>query len=157
MQWSTLGQSRAAVVGYNAEGNFFENHPSSGFATVGQTISCGFNQERRKRQDEDPLSRIPMQLPTDDDLKIKAEACVARFRMEVNLFKINPTRLATALADYPCPSKLDQAITDAARFVLHTTAPLCYVSSVSRVGNDISESRSITVSATQQCCYDNNG
>ena len=154
MQWSGLGQSRAAVVGYNAEGNFFENHPSSGFATVADTISCGVNQERRRKRQDDPLQRIPMQLPTDPILRMRAQACIRRYLQEINLFQINPNELADVVNDYPCPPKLDQAITDAARYVLHTKSPLCYVSSVSRM-SDIAEA--ITVSATQQCCYDDNG
>ena len=154
MQWSSLGQSRAAVVGYNAEGNFFQNHPSSGFSTIADAISCGVPQRRRrKRQNNEPDPRIPMELPTDPGLRMRAQQCIRRFLREINLFRINPAALASAVADYPCPPKLDQAITDAARYVLHSTSPLCYVSSVSRT-SDLSQA--ITVSATQQCCYDEN-
>lgn len=153
MQWSSLGQSRAAVVGYNAEGDFFQNHPSSGFSTIADAISCGGPQRRRRKRQNEADPRIPMELPTDPELRMIAQQCIRRFLREINLFQINPNDLASAVADYPCPPKLDQAITDAARYILHSTSPLCYVSSVSR-RSDLS--RAITVSATQQCCYDDN-
>ena len=151
MQWSSLGQSRAAVVGYNAEGNFFQNHPSSGFSTIADAISCGSPQRRRRKRQNDQDPRIPTRFPTDRELRMRAERCIRRFLREINLFRINPTDLASAVADYPCPPKLDQAITDAARYVPHTILPLCFVSSVSR-RSDLSQA--ITVSATQQSCYD---
>jgi hypothetical protein len=154
MQWSSLGQSRAAVVGYNSEGNFFQNHPSSGFSTIADAISCGAPQKRRKRQNN-PDPRVPMRFPTDPVLRMRAQQCIRRYLTEVNLFQIDPTALASAVADdYPCPPKLDQAMTDAARYAPQTISPLCFVSSES-IPSDLS--RAITVAATQQCCYDNNG
>lgn len=152
MQWSGLGQSRAAVVGYNSEGNFFQNHPSSGFSTIANIISCGVNQERRSKRQVDPLEIRPMQLPTDPVLRMRAETCIRRYLMDVQLFRFNPTELADLVSDRPCPPSLDQAIYDAARYVLQTESPHCYVSTLSERSDAVSAA--FTVSATQQCCYD---
>lgn len=153
MQWSNLGHSQAAVVGYNAEGNFFQNHPSSGFATIAEIVSCGANQERRKRQGNGQ-TRMPLLLPRDPEKRRRARRCNLFFDREVSFFMITSDVLATLVADYPCPRKLNQAVADAARFVLHTASPLCYVSSVFRARTF----RTVhTATATQQCCYDNTG
>ena len=142
------------MVGYNAEGNFFENHPSSGFATVAETISCGVNQERRRKRQNDQFSCIQLRLPADPDDRNRATACLSRYQRDVLLHEINATELAGTVEESPCPRNRYQAMADAARFIMHTESPLCYVSSLSRSSNI---ARGLTISATQQCCYDDDG
>lgn len=154
MQWSGLGQSRAAVVGYNSEGNFFQNHPSSGFSTIANIISCGVNQESRSKRQADPLllEIIPVELPTDPVLRMRAQTCIDRYLLDIQFLKINPTELADLVSDRPCPPSLDQAINDAARYVMQTESPHCYVSTLSKRSDAVSAA--FTIFATQQCCYD---
>ncbi len=85
MQWSSLGRNRAAVVGYNSEGNFFQNYPSSGSATVADIISCGINQENRRRGE---LRVMPVNLPVDQIVKEGAEQCLCKYNFDVDLLRI---------------------------------------------------------------------
>ncbi len=149
MQWSSLGRNRAAVVGYNSEGNFFQNHPSSGSATVADIISCGINQENRRMGE---LRVMPVNLPVDQIVREGAEQCISKYNMDANLLRIDPTELAKLVRDYPCPLTLTQIVNDPARFTLQTQSPRCYVSTISV------ESKKpplpFSIYATQQCCYD---
>ena len=53
------------MVGFNAEGNIFGNHPLSGFPAVGDAVSCTFDLgKRRKRQDMTP-NNMGMELPVE--------------------------------------------------------------------------------------------
>lgn len=157
MEWSSLGQSRAAVVGFNSEGNFFQNHPASGFASVADIVSCGVNQgrRRRKRQEPEPLPPI-MQLDVDPDIRNSAAECNDRRNLDQILLQ-DPNQLAVSLSGCPCPPTQGQAMIDAARFVEHSNSPLCYVSTVPNCNAEAQVQGAVTVTAAHQCCYDNNG
>lgn len=155
MQWSSLGQSGAAVVGYNSEGNFFQNHPASGFSSIADIVSCGVNQERRrKRQEPQPLTPI---MPLDVDPVIRNEAIDCNNRFDLDKSIVDSMNLTDLLSGCPCPPTLRHALTDAARFVQHTRSPLCYVSTVSNCNKQGAVSAVVTVTAAHQCCYDDNG
>ena len=148
MQWSSLSLSRnrAAVVGYNSEGNFFYNHPSSGSATIADIISCGVNQENRRRGE---LRIMPINLPVDPIVREGAEQCISKYNYDLELVRMDPIELAKLVSYFPCPLTLTQAENDPARFTLQTRYPRCYVSTVS-----VDSKLPFSIHATQQCCYD---
>ena len=41
INWSTIG-GESAVVGHNAHKKKFSNHPSSGYSSIGEAVSCTF-------------------------------------------------------------------------------------------------------------------
>ena len=155
IQWSALGTNRAAVVGYNSEGNFFENHPLSGLSGIGDAVSCTFDiGKRRKRQDDMP-NNMPMLIPADPDVQRIINRCLSfeareRFAYFGTIPEESPETLANRLD--PCPCTPDQAIEDRARFVRHNDRDDCYISSqpvsVRLGGVGI-------IGLTQMCCYAN--
>ncbi len=86
MQWSSLGRNKAAVVGYNSEGNFFQNHPASGYDIVADIISCGIKQENRRKRQAPIMTNIPMNLPTDPVLRERARKCISSYNREVQFY-----------------------------------------------------------------------
>ena len=155
IQWSALGRNRAAVVGFNAEGNSFANHPLSGFPAVGDAVSCTFELgKRRKRQEEEmPAANMLMELPADPDLKDKVEKCLNAFDFDAGLLLFGTSAETLAAMLDPCPCSHRQAAIDHGRYTPQQNEPgsTCYVST-----NPI-EMRLLlsAITLTQQCCYDN--
>ena len=154
MQWSGLGLGGAAVIGYNAEGIYILNHPSSGNAAVADIVSCGINQQKRRKRQNNPDRRISMlELPTDPELMMRAQECIEKYTFDVTVLAINSTELADVISDYPCPNTLNQVIYDAARYILYSQSPQCYVSSLPRLSREVTGT--VTIQAAQLCCYEN--
>lgn len=157
LQWSALGRNRAAVVGFNAEGNFFGNHPLSGFPVVGDAVSCTFQlgQRRRRQEEEMPTTNMLMRLPADPVLTAKVEDCLIALETDsINTFHlgINAAVILAAMLE-PCPCTEDQASNDRGRFMQQLGLPQCYIST-----NPVEYSAlTLLFTLTQQCCYDNSG
>lgn len=151
IQWSALGRNKAAVVGYNSEANFFENHPLSGLSNIGDTVSCTFDiGKRRKRQNNMP-NNMPMPLPADDNIRRLVNLCLQRENFDISLYigtEESPQSLADKLEQ--CPCSLQQATEDRARYIrLEDDTRNCYVSAQTiPVRLQLGE-----ISLTQMCCY----
>ena len=154
IQWSALGINKPAVVGFNTEGKYFRNHPLSGYAGVGDAVSCTFNLgKRRKRQTL--INNMGMQLPAGKEIVERVEKCITASAQDKELqdaAQINVTVLAQMLV--PCPCTRRQAIMDRGRFRKQDNITQnCYVST-----NPVELDLIVTKSnLTQQCCYDNSG
>ena len=148
MQWSSLGNGNAAVVGYNS-GTGFYNHPLSGFTLIGDSISCTVNTIRRqKRQNKRQTTNIALLLPADKNLKKLLSNCIVEIEKDKILFmELFPEVLALKLE--PCPCTLEQATNDIGRFVKYSDTPLCYLS-----GPKPTNLLKTNITLTQQCCYD---
>lgn len=61
MQWSSVGENKAAVIGFSAKGEFFNNHPQSGTENVASAVSCSKLGRREKRflDPSDDLCQFP--------------------------------------------------------------------------------------------------
>ena len=160
IQWSSLGRNRAAVVGFNAEGDFFGNHPLSGFSDIGDAVSCTFDagKKRRKRAGARCVS-MPLPLPNDPVIRRLVQQCLDVYnsdRLLLNVerrFRPNITNQVLATRLDPCPCFLTQVTADTARFMQLPDSPSCYVSSTS-----VTESLQLEpIQLTQMCCYDDNG
>lgn len=141
------------MVGYNFEGEYFQNHPLSGYSGIGDAVSCTFDIGRRRKReaaDRDDL----MCLPVDDELADKVGECdqAAENRMLdfMPITVYTPESLASLLD--PCPCSLDQAMRDHARFVPIDEPEGCFVSA-----SPLKEPNTLVargpVSITQMCCY----
>ena len=155
IQWSALGRNRAAVVGFNAEGDFFGNHPLSGFPAIGDAVSCTFElgKRRRRQDDETPPANMLMELPADPELRVKVESCLTTFDFDTDVLLLGTDAESLAAMLEPCPCARSQADNDHGRFVKQNGAPLCYVSSKPLNIRLLA----VGISLTQQCCYDTNG
>lgn len=154
VQWSSLGRnSAAAVVGYNSEGNFFDNHPLAGFSGIGDAVSCAFNIGKgRKRQPGMP-NNMPMTLPATQTVQELVRQCtqaVNRDKLAYLLPPFTPETLAAMLL--PCPCTRQQASEDTAQYREFTTPGDCYITSQPMTVVLLAVG---TISLTQMCCYSN--
>ena len=155
IQWSALGRNRAAVVGYNSEGNAFENHPLSGLTNIGDTVSCTFDiGRRRKRQNNDRPNNMPMPLPADDGIRTLVRQCLVLAQTESIVFtasRQSPNSLAEMLD--PCPCTPQQAEADRARYMkLPDDTKNCYISANPLRVLLAAQGQ---IGLTQMCCYVN--
>ena len=166
IQWSALGTNAAAVVGYNIRGDFFNNHPLSGFQAIGEAVSCTITLGRRQKRQSSPMgvganttNGMMTEIPNNNVLSEQVQSCLDRSRMDNILFTLTAyvdTNL-TALADQldPCPCSYYQAKQDFGRFVPQANTTSCFVSA-----NPITISLFVTgnpLTLTQQCCYEDFG
>lgn len=154
IQWSSLGRNRAAVVGYNARGDYFDNHPSSGFSAIGDSVSCTF-QLRRRQARQAPLSSNNIMFTffvSKSLFQLRGDCLTAMSTDAVFLTGSTPQNLVEMLD--PCPPTLEQVRDDFGRFVLQPgrfPSSICYVSA-----KFISMQLVELIHLTQQCCYDEN-
>lgn len=152
IQWSALGRNRAAVVGYNAEANFFNNHPLSGLTGVGDAVSCTFDIGRRRKRQDMP-NNMPMPLPADDRVRGAVRRCL-QLEEQDRFSYLGTTETPETLAEKldPCPCSMQQAMEDEARFMKYDDDDdkTCFVSTM-----PVEDLLPIigTISLTQMCCY----
>ena len=152
MQWSAVGRNKAAVVGYNAQSDFFKNHPLSGFSGIEDAVSCAVQLgNRRRRQSVQPSDdTLSERMPTDEEVEEAVGTCLTMIELDtrVTLIGFEPENIAEMLDS--CPCTLSQIEADFGRYVQLSDSPLCFVSAKPQIV------RLITVSTTltQLCCYD---
>ena len=134
MQWS--GIWKHAVVGYTDSGDYYENHPASGYEIVDTVVAC------KNQFCGDERSNLVYKLSQSIDF-------VSQQMLECNK-KYNQDTKETgdfaAIQDIasllePCPCTLWQAWRDWGRF--RSQSNLCFVQRTSPMNT----------SYTQQCCY----
>lgn len=153
VQWSSLGRNKPAVVGYNSEGNFFENHPLSGLTGVGNAVSCIFDIGRRRKRQNDQPNNMPMVLPADRLVQGVVKQCMeAAATDEFAYYSSGKTPETLANELDPCPCTLQQAFEDHARFIRINEPDNCYISSTP-LGSKLPSFG--LISLTQMCCYIN--
>ena len=163
MQWSGIGKD-LAVVGYVLPG-MYRNHPSSGYPSIANAVSCsvGINKRRRKRN----FNRIVTLRIGDDpdgDAGMVQRNCLNRIMDNGKLFRdfqpppANAAQLAKDLAaTLPvCPDAEYKIDDDSARFVKQAdiTEANCYVSARPTPLPDGRTHLQYSIGLTQQCCYD---
>ena len=145
MQWSSVGENNSAVVGFNAMGEFFYNHPQSGTQNIADAVSCVEHSQRSNCINDMESNTIIMMVTqfncdniTDDEKRL---ICNCESRLE-NDISFDVDIVVGQL--YPCPPTLEQARADAGRFVLQNNT-FCYVSRETVIVDG--------TCFTQQCCY----
>lgn len=173
MQWSGVDNDMA-VVGYTLPGSY-RNHPSSGYSSIANAVSCSIDLEKRRRrkranqQNDGPVLEIPLDFgngqggPFGNQPQGEAVECTNAMQEDEILycgfdpFPENQQEFFHKLSMNlpPCPETEDKAIADRGTFVRQTDieeAP-CYISArptplPDGISNSLGE-----LSLTQQCCY----
>ena len=135
MEWS--GLFTHAVVGYNAFGQDFENHPLSGSADI-NNIACE-NQEHNTA-----WSNQIFKIGDSRDL-IQQRRAECTKRLSEDRAKFGNTPLLVALSGEPCPCSFFQAIFDQ-RFTFSFEIGLCFIQTFPSFLSG--------VATTQLCCYE---
>ena len=140
MQWS--GNWQHAVVGYNARGDTFSNHPASGFEVVKTAVACP-----NKLLYKVPWNNIVYKISPPPDFKRQQQKkCNVYMR---NLERIENEEVIMRVIEQlePCPCIDWQAQRDWNRFRSELSNGFCFVQ---RFAIEVSE---LEGKFTQQCCY----
>ena len=141
MGWSGSGVDDYAAVGFDANGELFQNHPASRYDVVAQAVACG------NMPCSNPISHIVYSLNASAVAlteKIKDSIECRRIIIENdNLLYDKNLRITDIFSNLePCPCDLDHAYWDYVRFRLQSKGlAYCFTQQVPRAGS------------TQQCCY----
>ena len=156
IQWSGLNQNQGAVIGFDAEGNYFGNHPLSGSSSIGEAVSCTFDINKRRKRNAQQTGQV-CDL-TSNQLAVTgnfAMECRRIGRQDISLFlklfgQDHERDLGTFVNMFdPCPSTMTQINNDLGRYIKQASDTItgveCYVS-----GKPIVR---LSLNLTQQCCY----
>lgn len=141
MQWSKSGNADA-VIGYNAAGLYYYNHPLSGTSSVRRGIKCPRNN----------VTNMLFKLPVSQDIKVQRHIrCLQKYTYDKHMLcSVDINNLAARLK--PCPCTLQQAVQDLGRYIkqMESDDRMCFVSSKPQMV-DLPDGKRIQL--TQQCCY----
>jgi len=148
IQWDMNADLSHARVGYNAQGNYFDNHPLSGMEFIG----CSLNGNCRAI----PTAPNPfngLSLPNNQNTIIyrAVAACLNAVRDDVDLSSTiyeSPAGLSAALE--PCPCRRSHVSVDSGRFRVETSNENCYRTTNPLIV-DFNHTQNFSV--TQRCCY----
>ena len=159
-----MGNGLSAVVGLNARGTFFDNHPLSGMPDIRCAVnglSCFTGSPSRRKRNSLGRALQNFCLPTRINLRNQALQCLNRFyRLDIGNIVLNgstpqqtPMEISSMLE--PCPCTEHQALEDCGRFKPDPSRARCYITTKPLPLS--LQSRAPGVTALQQCCYHPNG
>ena len=140
MGWS--GYTQHAVVGYNARGDSFTNHPVSGFEVINTAVACPNNLFYQVA-----WSNIVYKISQPPDFKRNQLFECFRLIGEDNKHGSNNIIEAISGQLEPCPCSAWQAMRDWGRFRSEQSQGLCFIQRFPLV-LDSSKTK-----FTQECCY----
>ncbi len=162
IQWSTVGGSRPAVVGFNSEGVAFENHPQSGYGSIGNAVSCVVELGKRKRRNTHLTVNITRngvtKVYTDMEFAKLVRDCDEAYRDDLGLLQSPPLEFGMLKDNFniqSCPKNMNPHFTELneiGRFMKQADIEQeCYITT-----NPVETNLFLSgqrVSITQQCCY----
>ena len=151
IEWSGLG-TETAIVGFNSNGDFFDNHPANGLSDIGELIACNTGPEGVNRTYQENGGEVN-ELSFNLDLAISKAACIDVANRDDEAFENIDDVIS--LGDLPECEQLRARLELGAAFQeFPQQAGNCYRSSnvVNAVGNNGEILEFVSV-----CCYDNNG
>ncbi len=157
IQWSTVGGSRPAVVGFNSEGVAFENHPQSGYGSIGNAVSCVVELGKRKRRNTRNITINGVtKIYTETQFLNLMANCTQAFKDDLGLVTIPEDEFGMLKNNFNIPScptiKILTELNEIGRFMKQADLEQeCYITT-NPIKTDLRQSGS-SVSVTQQCCY----
>ena len=141
MQWSTSGRN-SAVIGFNAGGLYYYNHPLSSTEFMREAVACSGRN----------VTNIFFTLPITPNARfiVQRRRCLRKYREDVQLLQNTNIRNLAAKLE-PCPCSLQQALRDIGRFLRQSSTSYCFISTRPVPYNTTD---GIHLQLTQQCCYD---
>ena len=141
MQWT--GYWRHAVVGYNARGTTYRNHPAAGFDIVGTAVACP-NTLLHKTPWHNLVYKISPPPGIDKRQQIM---CLELYGLDKNRWGSQIDIIASGLLNCPCSAA--QAWRDRGRYRQELSSRLCFV----QIFPNITSINGIEGAFTQKCCY----
>ena len=140
MQWT--GYWKHGVVGYNAKGDYYENHPAAGYDVVGVSVACANDLYGT------PWNNLIFKTSLPPDFKLTAKKeCQAMYKSDQQRIQTSISIIGEILE--PCPCTLWQVWRDWARFRWDWNNYLCFAQ---RFPVQVALAEG-TAYFTQQCCY----
>ena len=144
MEWSGFWQH--GVVGYNAKGEFYENHPASGFEVVNRSVACTNDMYGT------PWSNVLYKISNTPDYQLIAKKkCLIQIREDKERLQNVGSNVGEQLE--PCPCSMWQAEGDFGRFQKEGFNENCYVQRFPLKVN----APEGTAFFSQECCYSTEG
>lgn len=156
IQWSSVGGNRPAVVGFNSEGVVFENHPQSGYDSVGSAVSCVAEFGKRRKRNTINITRNGVtKLYSQAEFTQLVRDCENAYNEDLRIV-VNPAIELTnhTIPIQPCPMSLSVSISEEiiGQFVRQKDIEQnCYISAIPIDGFLLFSGKRVRV--TQQCCY----
>ena len=144
MGWSGLWQH--AVVGYNARGSSYTNHPASGFDVISTAVACPNNLLYQV-----PWSNIVYKISNPPDQKrTLIEHCNSLLSKDYRVVRLRDNNIydISEMLE-PCPCTAWQAWRDWGRFRREFSQGLCFV----QRSTFVQPARGSEKQFTQKCCY----
>ena len=143
MQWS--GYWRHAIVGYNARGSLFENHPASGIEVISTAVACP-----NKIHYQVPWSNLVYKIsPPPDFRSSKIIKCRELYQEDLKKWGEEEDMIEISQKLEPCPCSVQQAWRDWGRFHAERSRGLCFLQRIPL----LVERDGLEGKFTQQCCY----
>lgn len=121
-------------MGYNANGEYFKNHPASGYDVVAEAVAC------QNMFCNVSVSNLVYTLSLPPSYtSLQRKACSDKYTSDVKQLDIATARLQLE----PCPCTWGQAWVDQSRFIRSQDFPLCFIQRFPKQGTTYA----------QQCCY----
>ena len=140
MQWSGLSW-RFAVVGYNAHGDVFDNHPVSGLEPIGTAVACPNNVHFRV-----PWNNLVYHIsPPPDHKRTQIMMCLNLYHKDVMKWGTENDMQEISQKLEPCPCFVQQAWIDWGRFRYDWSSGICFLQLF-----PLPENNGVF---TQKCCY----
>ena len=161
IQWSSVGGSGAAVVGFNAEGDVFQNHPQSGYDSIGNAVSCVVELGRRRRREANVnVTRNDItKVYTQEEYTQLVKNCTSAANDDRAVLPVPETEFKILREEKgleSCPNDIIKLNEELGRFMRQTniTEQCCITTKPIETNLHLTGA---PISATQQCCYDENG
>ena len=158
IEWSTIGRE-PAVVGYNAGGDFYENHRSSGFDTIGFDVSCVIQLGQTKRQTKE-TNTMATEVGQNQQQVKKMTECQRDLMEDTSIFPDNEIEKFASME--ACPCSLSHAQFDP-RFqvdpvkINQNDVGNCYIQTLLTTGTATPPFGIYEYEYGEQCCYNEAG
>ena len=147
------------MVGYNAGGDFYQNHRSSGFDTIGFDVSCVIQLGQTKRQTEE-TNTMAMEMEVDQEQLDRQMACNTFLDQDRLFFSDDEIREFASMVTCPCSqshAQLDHRFQVDPIKLNQNAMGNCYIQILLTTGTATPGFGDVDYEYREQCCYNEAG
>ena len=147
------------MVGYNAGGDFYLNHRSSGFDTIGFDVSCVIQLGQTKRQTEE-TNTMGTEMEVDQEQLDRQMACNTYLKDDRLLFSDDKIREFASMVTCPCSrshAQLDPRFRVDPNEINPNATRNCYIQTLLTTGIVNASYGKVEYEYGEQCCYNGAG
>ena len=142
------------MVGYNAGGDFYLNHRSSGFDTIGFDVSCVIQLGQTKRETEQ-TNTMGTEMEADPEQLERQRACNNFLKEDCLFFSDDEIREFASMVT--CPCSRSHAQLDPRFQVDQNAMGNCFIQTLLTTGIAATPFANTEYEYGEQCCYNEDG